>query len=185
MHCDSDCPEGATYTSLGHRPRNEGTVLGTQSTALASLNSPFQGYFNGGFITRGFAPLYPGLLEFTPSGLKSRKKVDPSASSGTRLKVGAGHQGGGEHNFLLHIFTSLQRKQRFFKYLFNIHTLFLRLRFRLVRQEIPLRVGFQIRRSLWTKERAPFGKLRDRGSSPVRLHSSQMRGIQKDKQQKE
>ena len=69
---------------------------------------------------------------------------------------------GGEHNFLLHIFTSLQRKQRFFKYLFNIHTLFLRLRFRLVRQEIPLRVGFQIRRSLWTKERAPFGKLRDR-----------------------
>ena len=37
------CPEGATYTSLGHRPRNEGTALGTQSTALASLNSPLQG----------------------------------------------------------------------------------------------------------------------------------------------
>jgi hypothetical protein len=57
----------------------------------------------------------------------------------------------GEHNFLLHIFTSLKRKRRFFKYLFTIQTLFLRLRFRLVRQEIPLRVGFQIRRSLRTK----------------------------------
>jgi hypothetical protein len=62
----------------------------------------------------------------------------------------------GEHNFLLHIFTSLKRKRRFFKYLFTIHTLFLRLRFRLVRQEIPLRVGFQIRRSLPTKERGPL-----------------------------
>jgi hypothetical protein len=30
-------PEGATYTALG-----------TQSIALASLNSPFQGYFDGG-----------------------------------------------------------------------------------------------------------------------------------------
>ena len=32
--------------------------------------------------------------------------------------------------------------------MFTIHTLFLRLRFRLVRQEIPLRVGFHIRRSI-------------------------------------
>ncbi|MEN9673754.1 MAG: hypothetical protein RL553_2019 [Planctomycetota bacterium] len=48
--------------------------------------------------------------------------------------------------------------------MFTIHTLFLRLRFRLVRQEIPLRVGFQIRRSLRTKERGPFDRLRDRGS---------------------
>ena len=48
-------------------------------------------------MTRGCAPLYPGLSHFTPSGLRSRKKVGPSASSGTRLKVGAGHQGGGEH----------------------------------------------------------------------------------------
>ena len=31
---------------------------------------------------------HPGLLEFAPLGLKSRKKEDPSASSGTRLKVG-------------------------------------------------------------------------------------------------
>ena len=59
---------------------------------------------------------------------------------------------GGEHNFLLHIFTSLKRKRRFLKCPFYTHILFLRLRFRLVRQEIPLRVGFQIRRSLWTKE---------------------------------
>ena len=43
------------------------------------------------------------------------------------------------NNFLLHIFTSLKLKRRFFKYMFTIHTLFLRLRFRLVRQEIPLR----------------------------------------------
>jgi hypothetical protein len=48
-----------------------------------------------------------------------------------------------------------------------------------------LRVGFHIRSSLWTKERGPFGKLRDRGFPAVCLHSSQMRGIQKDKQQKE
>ena len=48
--------------------------------------------------------------------------------------------------------------------MFTIHTLFLRLRFRLVRQEILLRVGFQIRSSLWTKEPGPFGKLRARGS---------------------
>ena len=48
--------------------------------------------------------------------------------------------------------------------MFTIHTLFLRLRFRLVRQEIPLRVGFQICSSLRTKERGPFDKLRDRGS---------------------
>jgi hypothetical protein len=41
----------------------------------------------------------------------------------------------GEHNFLLHMFTSLKRKRRFFKYLFTIQTLFLRLRFRLVRQD--------------------------------------------------
>ena len=40
--------------------------------------------------------------------------------------------------------------------MFTIHTLFLRLRFRLVRQEIPLRVGFQIRSSLRTKERGPL-----------------------------
>ena len=26
MHCDSDCPEGATYTSLGHRPRYSAPV---------------------------------------------------------------------------------------------------------------------------------------------------------------
>ena len=67
-----------------------------------------------------------------------------------------GKERAGEHNFLLHIFTSLKRKQRFFKYMFTIHTLFLRLRFRLVRQEILLRVGFQIRSSLWTKERGPL-----------------------------
>ena len=36
-------PEGATYTSLGHRPRYARRRLGTQSTALASLNSPLQG----------------------------------------------------------------------------------------------------------------------------------------------
>jgi len=30
----------------------------------------------------------------------------------------------------------------------------------------------------------PFDKLRDRGPPAVRLHSSQMRGIQRDKQQK-
>jgi hypothetical protein len=74
----------------------------------------------------------------------------------------------------LHIFTSLKRKRRFFKYIFTIHTLFLRLRwyidfihFRLVRQEIPLRVGFQIRRSLRTKERGPFDRLRDLGFGTV------------------
>jgi len=75
-----------------------------------------------------------------------------------------GKERAGEHNFLLHIFTSLKRKQRFFKYMFTIHTLFLRLRFRLVRQEILLRFGFQIRSSLWTKEPGPFDKLRDRGT---------------------
>jgi len=51
--------------------------------------------------------------------------------------------------------------------MFTIHTLFLRLRFRLVRQEIPLRVGFQIRRSLRTKERGPFDRLRDLGFGTV------------------
>ena len=56
-------PEGATYTALG-----------TQSIALASLNSPFQGLFDRGFITRGCAPLYPGLSHFTPSGLKNPKR---------------------------------------------------------------------------------------------------------------
>ena len=99
--------------------------------------------------------------------------------------------------------------------MFTIHTLFLRLRFRLVRQEIPLRVGFQIRRSLRTKERGPFDRLRDRGSFAtvgelaelavklrdrgfgtvgelaelaVKLRdrsSWQIMGIQRDKQQKE
>ena len=116
-------------------------------------------------MTRGCAPLYPGLSHFAPSGLKSRKKVGPSASSGTRLKVGAGHQGGGEHNFLFYIFTSLKRKQRFFKYMFTIHTLFLRLHFRLVRQEIPLRVGFQIRSSLRTKERRLLRQAQGPGDS--------------------
>jgi hypothetical protein len=59
-----------------------------------------------------------------------------------------------------------------------------------------LRVGFYIRRSLWTKERGPFDKLRDRSSirsvslpnCPLKLRdrsSSQIMGIQKDKQQKE
>ena len=57
-----------------------------------------------------------------------------------------------------------EAQAKVFKYLFIIQTLFLRLRFRLVRQEIPLRVVFHIRRSLWTKERSPFDKLRDRGS---------------------
>ncbi len=50
-------PERATYTALG-----------TQSIALASLNSPIQGLFDGGFITRGCAPLYPGLSLFRPFG---------------------------------------------------------------------------------------------------------------------
>ena len=36
--------------------------------------SPFQGLFDGGFITRGCAPLYPGLSHFTPSGLKNPKR---------------------------------------------------------------------------------------------------------------
>ncbi len=54
----------------------------------------------------------------------------------------------GVYNFLLHIFTSLKRKRRFLKCPFYTHLLFLRLRFRLVRQEIPLRVGFHIRRSI-------------------------------------
>jgi hypothetical protein len=48
------CPEGATYTSLGHRPRNEGAALGSQSTALASLNSPLQGF--------AFFALFPRAL---------------------------------------------------------------------------------------------------------------------------
>jgi len=34
--------------------------------------APFQGLFNGGFITRGCAPLYPGLSQFAPSGLRNR-----------------------------------------------------------------------------------------------------------------
>ena len=83
------------------------------------------------------------------------KEVGPSASSGTRMKVGEGGQGAGAHNFLLHINlkvgeggqgagaykfllhinTSLKRKRRFFKCPFTIHTLFLRLRFRLITQE--------------------------------------------------
>jgi len=50
-------PERATYTALG-----------TQSIALASLNSPIQGLFDGGFITRGCAPLHPGLSLFRPFG---------------------------------------------------------------------------------------------------------------------
>ena len=67
----------------------------------------------------------------------------------------------------MHIFTSLKRKQRFFKYMFTIHTLFLRLRFRLVRQEIPLRVGFQIRSSLRTKERGPLRQAQGPGFCTV------------------
>jgi len=39
--------------------------------------APLQGFFDGGFITRGCAPLYPGLSHFAPSGLRSRKKVGP------------------------------------------------------------------------------------------------------------
>ena len=84
------------------------------------------------------------------------KEVGPSASSGTRMKVGEGGQGAGAHNFLLHINlkvgeggqgagaykfllhinTSLKRKRRFFKCPFTIHTLFLRLRFRLITQKV-------------------------------------------------
>ena len=32
--------------------------------------APLQGFFDGGFITRGCAPLHPGLSHFTLSGLK-------------------------------------------------------------------------------------------------------------------
>jgi hypothetical protein len=67
--------------------------------------------------------------------LMDPKEVGPSASSGTRLKVGEGGQGAGAYNFLLHINTSLKRKRRFSKCPFTIHTLFLRLRFRLISQE--------------------------------------------------
>ena len=35
--------------------------------------APFQGLFDGGFITRGCAPLYPGLSHFTPSGLRNQR----------------------------------------------------------------------------------------------------------------
>ena len=38
--------------------------------ALLSGIAPLQGFFDGRFITRGYAPLYPGLSHFTPSGLK-------------------------------------------------------------------------------------------------------------------
>ena len=33
--------------------------------------APFQGLFDGGFITRGCAALNPGLSHFTPSGLRN------------------------------------------------------------------------------------------------------------------
>ena len=59
----------------------------------------------------------------------------------------------GAYNFLLHIFTSLKCKRRFLKCPFYTHLLFLRLRCRLVRQEMPLRVGFHILRSI--KKRVP------------------------------
>ena len=92
----------------------------------------------------------------------------------------------GVYNFLLHIFTSLKRKRRFF--LAEANTTFIAYLYKPEAQakvlQIPvyyshiipslalqacktrdtLRVGFHIRRSLWTKERGPFGKLRDRGS---------------------
>ena len=68
--------------------------------------------------------------------LMDPKEVGPSASSGTRLKVGEGGQGAGAYKFLLHINTSLKRKRRFFKCPFTIHTLFLRLRFRLITQKV-------------------------------------------------
>ena len=35
--------------------------------------APFQGLFDGGFITRGCAPLYPGLSHFPPSGLRNQR----------------------------------------------------------------------------------------------------------------
>jgi len=35
--------------------------------------APFQGLFDGGFITRGCAPLYPGLSHFAPSGLRNHR----------------------------------------------------------------------------------------------------------------
>ncbi len=36
--------------------------------------APFQGLFDRGFITRGCAPLNPGLSHFTPSAFKSPKR---------------------------------------------------------------------------------------------------------------
>ena len=53
-------PEGATYTALG-----------TQSIALASLNSPFQGLFDGDLLPGVALRFHPGLLEFAPSGLRN------------------------------------------------------------------------------------------------------------------
>ena len=50
-------PEGATYTALG-----------TQSIALASLNSPFQGLFDGDLLPGVALRFHRGLLEFAPSG---------------------------------------------------------------------------------------------------------------------
>ena len=35
--------------------------------------APFQDLFDGGFITRGCAALYPGLSHFTPSGLRNQR----------------------------------------------------------------------------------------------------------------
>jgi hypothetical protein len=59
----------------------------------------------------------------------------------------------GAYNFLLHIFTSLKRKRRFFKCPFTIHLLFLRLRFRLVRQRNTVQNRITIRSSM--KKLAP------------------------------
>jgi len=59
-------PERATYTALG-----------TQSIALASLNSPFQGLFDGEWLPGVALRLTPGYPYFAPLGLKSRKKVAP------------------------------------------------------------------------------------------------------------
>ena len=55
-------PERATYTNLG-----------TQSIALASLNSPFQGYFDGDLLPGVALRFHPGLSHFTPSGLRNQR----------------------------------------------------------------------------------------------------------------
>ncbi len=65
-------PERATYTALG-----------TQSIALARLNSPFQGLFDGEWLPGVALRFTPGYPYFAPLGLRSRKKVGPSTGSGT------------------------------------------------------------------------------------------------------